>query len=134
MPVSFDEASAMIQAVNAHARGVGISVSAAVVDEGGLLQALGRMDEASPVTVEVAIAKAANSAFARRDGDSFVTMQRDRPAILEAFGQFLPRPVIPGLGGVVSRKQGRVVGAVGVSGGTAEQDLACAEAALKVLG
>jgi uncharacterized protein GlcG (DUF336 family) len=134
MPVSFDEANAMVLAAHSQARSLGIAVSAVVVDEAGLLQAAGRMDDASPASLEVAIAKAANSAFARRDGDAFAKMQQERPANLEALGHYLPKRVIPGLGGVVSRRGGTVVGAVGVSGGTGEQDLECALKALEVLG
>lgn len=133
MPVTFDEANAMILAAHHHASTQGISVSAAVVDEGGLLRAAGRMDEASPASLEVAISKAANSAFARRDGEAFVTMQRERPANLEALSHYLPKRVIPGLGGVLLIRSNHVVGAVGVSGGTSEQDDACARQALRVL-
>jgi uncharacterized protein GlcG (DUF336 family) len=133
MPVTYDEANAIIRAAHRHASSQGISVSAAVVDEGGLLQAAGRMDEASPASLEVAISKAANSAFARRNGEAFVTMQRERPANLEALSHFLPKHVIPGLGGVLLVRSNHVIGAVGVSGGTGEQDDSCAREALRVI-
>ena len=43
-------------------------------------------------------------------------------------------PIIPGLGSTLVRRDGAVLGAVGVSGGKPEQDLDCAEAGLKALG
>jgi len=39
-------------------------------------------------------------------------------------------PIVPGLGSVLVRRDGRVLGAIGVSGGRPEQDLECAEAGL----
>ena len=48
--------------------------------------------------------------------------------------QLVRVPVIPGLGSTLVRRDGAVLGAVGVSGGKPEQDLDCAEAGLKSLG
>jgi glc operon protein GlcG len=39
-------------------------------------------------------------------------------------------PIVPGLGSVLVKRDGKVLGAVGVSGGRPEQDLECAEAGL----
>jgi uncharacterized protein GlcG (DUF336 family) len=39
-------------------------------------------------------------------------------------------PIVPGLGSVLIRRDDRVLGAIGVSGGKPEQDLECAEAGL----
>jgi uncharacterized protein GlcG (DUF336 family) len=43
-------------------------------------------------------------------------------------------PIIPGLGSILIRRDGAVVGAIGVSGGKPDQDLDCAEHGLRALG
>ena len=47
----------------------GLRVTVAVVDEGGLLKALGRMDGAPPLSAQIAEAKAVGAAVWHRDGD-----------------------------------------------------------------
>jgi uncharacterized protein GlcG (DUF336 family) len=42
-------------------------------------------------------------------------------------------PIIPGLGSTLIRRDGRVLGAIGVSGGKPEQDLDCAEQGLRAI-
>jgi uncharacterized protein GlcG (DUF336 family) len=44
-----------------------------------------------------------------------------------------PRPLIPGIGSLLIKQDGVVVGAVGISGAKPEQDLECAEAGLAAL-
>ena len=68
MPLTLQEAQTVI--TGAHERAVKIAalVTVAVVDEGGHLQALGRMDGAEPLSALIAEAKAASVALFRRDG------------------------------------------------------------------
>ena len=43
-------------------------------------------------------------------------------------------PLVPGIGGRLVLREGRVIGALGVSGAKPEQDVECADAALRALG
>ena len=52
MPVSYEETLRVIQGAQERARQIGIRITAVVVDEGGLLQALGRMDGAPPLSAQ----------------------------------------------------------------------------------
>ncbi|HYZ89814.1 MAG TPA: heme-binding protein [Myxococcales bacterium] len=134
MPVSCEEALLLAAAAHEHARKIGIRITVAVVDEGGLLQALARMDGAPPLSSQIAEAKAVGAALWHRDGASLAQVHQERPGFFNAVAQMVRVPVIPGLGSTLIRRDGRVLGAVGVSGGKPEQDLECAEAGLRVLG
>src|SRR5712692_1515977 len=122
MPLALDEARSLISAAHERARSEGLGVAVAVVDEGGFLQALGRMDGAPPLSAQIAEAKAVGAAVWRRPGDQLATVQRERPGFFEAVDRLVRLPVMPGLGSVLIRRQGVVVGAVGVSGATPDQD------------
>ena len=123
-------AQQIIERAHARARDLGIRVTVAVVDEGGLLVALGRMDGATPLSPQVAEAKAVGAAMLHRDGASLAELAKDRPGFFAVADRLTRVPIVPGLGSVLIRREGRVVGAVGVSGGRPEQDLECAEAGL----
>ena len=130
MPLTLAEAQKAIAGAHARAAQLEIRVTVAVVDEGGLLIALGRMDGASPLSPQVAEAKAVGAAMLYRDGASLAELAKDRPGFFAVADRLTRVPIVPGLGSVLVRRDGRVLGAVGVSGGRPEQDLECAEAGL----
>ena len=130
MPVTLAEAQKAIAGAHARAAQLEIRVTVAVVDEGGLLVALGRMDGAIPLSPQVAEAKAVGAAMLHRDGASLAELAKDRPGFFAVADRLTRVPIVPGLGSVLIRREGRVVGAVGVSGGRPEQDLECAEAGI----
>ena len=105
----------------------------AVVDEGGLLQTLARMDGAPPLSSQIAEAKAVGAAVWHRDGASLAQVHQERPGFFNAVAQMVRVPIIPGLGSILIRRSGSVLGALGVSGGKPEQDLDCAEHGLRIL-
>jgi uncharacterized protein GlcG (DUF336 family) len=130
MPLTLAEAQKAVSGAHARATQLEIRVTVAVVDEGGLLIALGRMDGAPPLSPQVAEAKAVGAAMLYRDGASLADLARDRPGFFSVADRLTRVPIVPGLGSVLIRREGRVLGAVGVSGGRPEQDLECAEAGL----
>lgn len=130
MPLKLDEAQDVIAQAHSKARSLGIRVTVAVVDEGGLLIALGRMDGAPPLSPQVAEAKAVGAAMLNRDGASLAELAKDRPGFFSVADRLVRVPIVPGLGSVLIKRGGNVLGAVGVSGGRPEQDLECAEAGL----
>jgi uncharacterized protein GlcG (DUF336 family) len=133
MPLSTEECRRLIEAAHARAAQIGIRVTVAVVDEGGLLLALSRMDGAPPISAQIAEAKANGAALWHRDGASLAQVAQERPAFFQAVGKMARLPVMPGLGSTLVRRKDAVLGAVGVSGGKPEQDLDCAEAGLRAL-
>jgi uncharacterized protein GlcG (DUF336 family) len=134
MPLTLEEAQTVVAGAHEHAAGNGLKVSVAVVDEGGLLKALGRMDGAPPLSAQIAESKAVGAALWHRDGASLAEVQRDRPAFFAQVDRLVRLPIVPGLGSVLIRRAGEVLGAVGVSGAAPEQDRDCAQAGLALLG
>ena len=128
MPLTLQGCLTLIAGAHEHASGAGLSVTVAVVDEGGLLQALGRMDGAPPLSAQIAEAKAAGAAVWHRDGDALAAVQDSRGAFFASVTALTRLPLIPADGSVLIRAGGRVLGAVGVSGARPEEDRACAEA------
>jgi uncharacterized protein GlcG (DUF336 family) len=128
VPLSLHEANELIGRAHAKAEELGIRVTVAVVDEGGLLVALARMDGAPPLTPQIAEAKAVGAAMLHRDGASLGDLAKDRPGFFSVADRLVRLPIVPGLGSVLVKRDGKVLGAVGVSGGRPEQDLECAEA------
>ncbi|GAA3293795.1 MULTISPECIES: GlcG/HbpS family heme-binding protein [Dactylosporangium] len=134
MPLTLDEAQTVIAGAHERAGELAAFVTVAVVDEGGHLQALGRMNGAPPLSARIAETKAASVALFRRDGAVLRTMQETSPGFFAQLGQALPVPILVGAGAVLLRRGETIVGALAVSGGTVPgQDDECAEAALAAL-
>jgi glc operon protein GlcG len=133
MPLSTEECRRVIDAALARAGQIGIRVTVAVVDEGGLLMALARMDGAPPLSAQIAEGKASGAAVWHRDGGSLAQVAQDRPAFFDSIVRMSRVPIVPGVGSTLIRRKDAVLGAVGVSGGKSEQDLDCAEAGLRAI-
>ena len=67
MPLTLQEAQTVITGAHERAAKIGAVVTVAVVDEGGHLQGLGRMNGAAPLSARIAETKAASVALFRRD-------------------------------------------------------------------
>ena len=134
MPLSLEHAQQVIDGAHEHAAGLGIRIAVAVVDEGGTLQALARMDGAPPLASQIAESKAVGAALWHRDGDALAAVNETRHDFFEAVNRLVRMPLIPGRGSVLIRRSDAILGAVGISGGTPDQDRECAEAGLSLLG
>jgi glc operon protein GlcG len=133
MPIPQSDVQALIAAAHNHAKQGGLRVSVAVVDEGGFVLGLARMDGAAPLSSQVAEAKALGAAMMHRDGDSLAELAQSRPAFFTQVDRLVRLPLVGALGSLLIRRDGAVLGAVGVSGATPEQDRACAQAGLDTL-
>ena len=134
MAISQADARGLIDAAQAHAASLGITVTVTVVDEGGMVKSADRMDGAPPLSAQIAEAKAQGAAVWHRDGHALGDMAKDRPAFVASVSQMTRLPLIAGAGSIVIRSaDGDVIGAVGVSGGTPDQDRECCEAGIAAL-
>src|SRR5215216_388673 len=80
MPLTLEQIQTLISAAHDKARADGLKVTVAVVDEGGLLKGLARMDGAPPLSAQIAEAKAVGAALWHRDGDELASVQDSRAA------------------------------------------------------
>ena len=125
-----EDARRVIAAAEEKAAEIGQPMNIAVADEGGNLVAHVRMDNAWIGSIDIAQKKA----FTSR---AFDISTKDLAAHSQSGGQFFGihasnnGKVMIFAGGIPLKKEGRVVGAVGVSGGSGEQDDAVAEAGAK---
>jgi uncharacterized protein GlcG (DUF336 family) len=133
MGVSRQQAEAAAQAALRRAVEMGVPVTVAVVDEGGYLVVLTRMDGAPALSPQIAEAKASGAAVMGRPGDVLADNYDKRPGFFAAASALARRPLVPGLGSVLIKSGDRVAGAIGVSGGRPEQDLEIANAGLAVI-
>ena len=131
MPISLSEANRILEGAIAHAQELNIKVNVAVCDAGGRLIAFNRMDGAIWAGVYGSQGKAvASAAFGRTSGE--LQERADQPTprgIALAEGGHM----IMGQGGVPIIRNGVVDGAVGVGGGTSQQDEDCSNAGIAKL-
>lgn len=130
MSLTLDEARAVSVRVREHAAEIGARVTVAIVDGGGHLLVLDRMDGAPPLSARIAPAKASGVALFHRDGSELVRLQQTWPALFAQLDHVAGTPILAGAGSRLIRRGDAVVGAIAVSGGLPEQDDECADVGL----
>jgi glc operon protein GlcG len=129
--ISLNQANRVLRATLKKADELGIKVSAAVVDDGGHLIAFQRQDGAIWASAYGSQGKAVASAgFARPSGVMQERATQPTPAGINAASG---GRMIMGQGAVPLLRNGTLVGAVGVGGGTSQQDEDCAAAGAEAL-
>ncbi len=129
MAIEVSEALArrVIDAAGRAALGMGIHVSIAVVDDGGNLKAFARMNGAELAGIDLARDKAYTSVANSIATHDLATLAQPGGDLFGIQANAGGRYVIFG-GGIPLLLDDRIVGAVGVSGGTSAQDVECAGA------
>ena len=127
--LTLDDTRAIAAAAESEATKNGWAVTIAIVDGGGHLLWLQRLDGAAPISSEIAPAKARTAALGRRESKIYEDM------INGGRVSFLSAP-LRGLleGGVPILVDGQCVGAVGVSGVKSTEDAQIARAGIAALG
>lgn len=125
--IGLSGARLVLAAARSEAEGRGLAVTIAVVDRGGHLVLLERMDGIHLGTVDVSQAKARTAVhFARPTADLNLALANGNLALLGL-------PIMPLPGGRPLRAAGAIVGAIGVSGAAPDVDEAIALAGARVL-
>jgi uncharacterized protein GlcG (DUF336 family) len=131
--VTLDDARKIIGAAEKKAAAIGQPMNVAVADDGGNLVAHVRMDGAWIGSIDISIKKA----FTAR---AFDIATKDLAPLAQPGGDFFGIDASNGgrvmifAGGIPLKRGGKVVGAIGVSGGSGEQDHAVAEAGAAAFG
>lgn len=117
-------------AAETHALAHHWAVTIAIVDDGGHLLWLQRLDGAAPISAHIAPAKAQTAALGQRPSKAYEDM------INQGRVSFLSAPTLGGMleGGLPIMKEGQCIGAVGVSGVKSDQDAQIAAAGIAALG
>lgn len=131
LAITVDGAMSVVHAAMAKATEIGVPTVVVVVDAAGMTKAMARMDGTPLSSPDLATDKAFTAASFHAPTDQFGTAVSADPVTMASL---LKVPGVTLLGGGVPLMAGDVlVGAVGCSGGTAEQDLECANAGAAAL-
>jgi uncharacterized protein GlcG (DUF336 family) len=124
------DVKAMATAAEAEALKNQWNVTIAIVDDGGHLLWLQRLDGAPAISAHIAPAKAHTAALGRRESKVY------EDVINQGRTSFLSAPQLQGMleGGVPVMKDGQCIGAVGVSGVKSSEDAQIARAGIAALG
>lgn len=127
--LTLEDVKKIAQAAEAEALAHQWAVSIAIVDDGGHLLWLQRLDGAAPISAHIAPAKAHTAALGRRESKVYEDI------INQGRTSFLSAPTLHGLleGGVPIMVEGQCVGAVGVSGVKSIEDAQIARAGIAAL-
>lgn len=127
--LSLDDLKKIVAAAEVEATANNWAVTIAIVDDGGHLLWLQRLDGAAPISASIAPAKAKTAALGRRETKIYEDM------INSGRFSFMTAPTIEGMleGGVPILVGGQCVGAIGVSGVKSSEDAQIAKAGIAAL-
>jgi uncharacterized protein GlcG (DUF336 family) len=125
--VTLDVAKQLVTAAEAEAENIDVPMCIAVMDDGANLVAFHRMDDALLASIDIAQNKAYTAVTIELDSVTVGDLAQPGEELYGIGGTNDGRIVTFG-GGIPLESDGEVVGAVGVSGGSVEEDLACAQA------
>jgi uncharacterized protein GlcG (DUF336 family) len=126
--LTVDDVEKMMAACTAEAKKNNWKVSIAIVDDGGRVWQLHRLEGAGAVTPDVAVGKARTSAMMGRPSKMMEDRVKERPAFVTFPG------ILAIQGGVPILSGGECVGAIGVSGVQSHEDEQVASAGVAALG
>lgn len=126
--LTLEGARAVLAAAERHAIEIKVPMNIAVVDDGGHLLAFARMDGAKPASIAVSRVKARAAAMRRAPTGPAMSGDEVNVALALGLASAAPEHQTPIRGGLPLVIDGEVVGAIGVSAGTEDQDLEVARA------
>jgi glc operon protein GlcG len=129
--LTLDLARRLIDAGEEEARRQELRLSFAVVDAGGHVVAVGRMDGADWITPEIATGKAWTAAAFRAPSDAQGKKAKDLVAFAGSISAATHGRYTPQIGGLPIELDGEVAGGMGASGATGQEDEAVVRAALE---
>ncbi len=130
--INVDTAQIAVAAGVAKAKQLGFNMSIAICDEAGALKSFVRMDGASDTSLRISQDKAYTSASLGLPTHAFWDFVKNDPPLLHGIVNY-PRLIVFG-GGYPIKENGKVIGAIGVSGGHYSDDMEVARAALQAIG
>jgi uncharacterized protein GlcG (DUF336 family) len=110
------------------------SVSVAVVDYGGFIVTVERQDGARPITPLIAISKAYTAAVMQRPASMLKGWAETQPVYFSAVSTLGHWPIMATEGAITIKRDGEIIGGLGVAGGRADEDEQIAKAALEASG
>ena len=133
--ISLAKANHIIEAAFAKAREAGLKpLSVVVLDAGGHVIAFQKQDGSSMLRFEIASGKAFGALAAGMGSRKIEAMAKERPHFMEGLSGVSGGRIVPVPGGVLVRSAGQLVGAVGITGDTSDNDELAAVAGIEAAG
>jgi len=134
--ISLEQAQAIVAGAQKEGRALGLKpISVAVLDAGGHMIAFAREDNSSNLRPQIATAKASGALALGVSSRAIGEMAIERPTFINAAAGLNPAGIVPAAGGVLVRgSDGAVIGAVGVTGDTSDNDEKAALAGIAAAG
>ncbi len=134
--LSLSQANALIGAAFAKGAGLGLKpLTVTIHDPGGHMIACQRQDGASSLRVKLAAGKACGALALGVSSRAIGEMALERPHFIASLHALAENGMVPAAGGViVCDREGTILGAIGVTGDSSDNDEACAMAAIESQG
>jgi uncharacterized protein GlcG (DUF336 family) len=131
---TLQQARALIEDARGHAVRLGKALSIAVVDYGGFVVAVERMDGARPLTPSIAIAKAYSAAVMQRPTTMLRGWANGEPVFFGQVARMGHHPIVATSGGYTLKQDGEILGGIGVAGGSPDEDQTVCESIITAAG
>jgi uncharacterized protein GlcG (DUF336 family) len=133
--ITLAKANAIIEAAFAKAKEAGLKpLSVVVLDAGGHVIAFQKQDGSSMLRFEIASGKAFGALAVGMGSRKLEVLAKERPHFMEGLSGVTGGKVVPVPGGVLVRSGGQIVGAVGITGDTSDNDELAAIAGIVAAG
>ncbi|APX14015.1 GlcG/HbpS family heme-binding protein [Tateyamaria omphalii] len=130
--MDLDLANALIAAALEHRRAHNMKpLTIAVIDAGGHLVALQREDGTSNLRAEIAQGKAKGAVAMGLGSRALFNRAQEQPYFIDAMNALNGGSLVPVPGGVLIRRDGALIGGIGITGDSSDNDEACAVAAIE---
>ncbi len=130
----FQDARSLADDALARALGLGKALSIAVVDYGGFVVLIERMDGARPMTPDIALSKAYSAAVMQRPTTMLENWRQSDPVFFTQVGRMGKHPIVATKGGYPLKRDGTILGGLGISGGSPDEDQQICEDVLRAAG
>ena len=135
MSLTLEKAQEIISTVLSEGNASGFKpLTVAVLDAGGHLKAMARSDGTSTLRPKMAHGKAHGCIALGLGGRAIYKRAKEQPYFIQAMNSLADGALVPVQGGVLIRDGSGIIGAVGVTGDTSENDEACAIAGIEAAG
>jgi uncharacterized protein GlcG (DUF336 family) len=134
MTLPFEEARTLAGDARARALKLGKALSIAVVDYGGFMVLIERMDGARPMTPDIALSKAYSAAVMQRPTAMLEGWRNSDPVFFTQVGRMGQHPIVATKGGYTLKRDGAILGGIGISGGSPDEDQQICEDVLRTAG
>tara|TARA_R110000787_G_scaffold137458_23_gene250820 strand:+ start:81627 stop:82052 length:426 start_codon:yes stop_codon:yes gene_type:complete len=135
MSLTLETANKIVEVALAKGHELGLNpLTVAILDAGGTLKVLAREDGTSTLRPGIAQGKANGCIGLGLGGRAIFKRAQEQPYFIQAMNALSDGSLVPVPGGVLIRKDGAIIGAVGVTGDSSENDEICAIAGIEAAG